>query len=99
MPADDISAQINPFDVPRTKARGLLRVDIERRLYIPRPKGRGFTSTSLSVLIGVLNLSKENAAERIKKFVLFRRWDKLIALTSKSGKRKIWIFLLLAILT
>ena len=32
--------KINPFDAPRAKARGLLRVDTERRLF-PRPKGLG----------------------------------------------------------
>jgi len=32
---------INPFDKPRTKAQGLLRVDTESGNCCPRPKGRG----------------------------------------------------------
>jgi hypothetical protein len=35
-----IEGQNQPFDYPRSKARGLLRVDTERR-FILRPEGRG----------------------------------------------------------
>ncbi len=33
--------QINPFDIPRAKARGLLRIDTESGVCCPRPEGRG----------------------------------------------------------
>jgi hypothetical protein len=38
-----------PFDIPRSKARGLLRVDTERR-FSPRPKGRGLAPSKYQVV-------------------------------------------------
>ena len=38
-----------PFDYPRSKARGLLRVDTERR-FLPRPKGWGLALSKYQVI-------------------------------------------------
>jgi len=35
-----VQSSNQPFDYPRSKVRGLLRVDTERR-FSPRPEGRG----------------------------------------------------------
>jgi hypothetical protein len=38
-----------PFDDPRSKARGLLRVDTERR-FLPHPEGRGLAPSKYQFL-------------------------------------------------
>jgi len=62
----DMNIMNQPFDFPRSKARGLLRVDTERR-FLPRPEGRGLAPSKYQKIwrIALWGPSHENMKTHI----------------------------------